>query len=505
MAKKQPTLLTDDPRYPAFVARYAGDLTRFAIEVVGMQPTHQQIDLLDPVSLPGSRVTVRSGHGSGKSRSLAVISLWHLLCYYNSNLLLTAPKIEQVRSVAFKEIADCLAAIERSEAWGWLAPHVVLMAEKVWIAGYKSGWFIVAKTAPRGNPESLAGMHRDWYMIIADEASGIPDPNFAVLTGALTDSRNRMLLLSQPTRPSGFFYDTHHSLSTRQGGVWHAIRMDSRDSPLVSPSFIREKLDEYTEEEYQIKVCGEFPSHRDGYLMGREAAEKCINRVVIDPAVDEYGVMVLCDVGAGEYRDKSVAVVALVSGHGSYGEIARRVQVIDVPIMSNTRDLQDFSRGVFRLQADLESPSVLVDAGGMGVAVVQSLESHGIDVQRVKWGSPCFRKSNRERFINLRAQAMVDASKAAAQGRLGIADGRWRRDLLDQMSRVPFSFDERARYAIAKKDDMRRQGLPSPDLWDAICFAFLEGATYHLAEGIGGRGTAAAGALRSAESIFSEL
>ena len=94
--------LLDDPRYLPFAARYAFSLARFAAEVVGMMPTHQQLELLDSVSPPGSRTSVRSGHGSGKSRSLAVIALWHLLCYPKSNTMITAPKIEQVRNVAWK-------------------------------------------------------------------------------------------------------------------------------------------------------------------------------------------------------------------------------------------------------------------------------------------------------------------------------------------------------------------------------------------------------------------
>ena len=92
--------LIDDPRYLHFATRYAFDLVRFAAEVVGMTPTHQQVELFQSVAPPGSRTSVRSGHGSGKSRSLAVITLWHLLCYPKSNTMLTAPKIEQVRNVA---------------------------------------------------------------------------------------------------------------------------------------------------------------------------------------------------------------------------------------------------------------------------------------------------------------------------------------------------------------------------------------------------------------------
>jgi len=272
--------------------------------------------------------------------------------------------------------------------------------------------------------------------------------------------------------------------AVHNGGVWTSIHMDSRQSPLVSDAFVEEKRDEYTEEEFTIKVLGEFPETRDGFLLGRPHAEACMGRVAVR-SDEPHGFLIAVDVGAGEYRDKSVAVLARVTGHGEYGADARRVQVIDVPVFSNTRNLQGLAGDVFVLASELESAGVLVDAGGMGVAVCQSLEDKGLpDVRRVKWGAPCFQNRNRERYFNLRAQAMVAASRAAKEGRLGIAEGRWQRELLDQMSRIPYHYDEKARYVIERKDEMRKAGLPSPDVWDAICFLFLEGAHYTQRENL---------------------
>jgi hypothetical protein len=470
-----------------FAKRYAHDLPRFAIEVCGMKPTWQQLDILLSIQSPGSRTSISSGHGIGKSRLVGVVALWHLVCYYLSNFVITAPKIEQVRNVSWKEISDMRERIEQGPH-AWIAPFIVVEAERVYVRGFKDRWFVVAKTAPKGSPENMAGMHRDWLMFWCDEASGIDDKVMGVIGGALTDERNRWAMSSQPTRDSGFFYDTHNKLSRASGGVWNAIVTSSEESPLVSLKFIGEKLAEYggrDDPQYQIKVLGKFPENSGKYLLSRKHVEQCFGRRAIAPGRG-WGHVLSLDVGAGEYRDKTVLTHARVSGYGDFGEDARAVDVLDIPLWTNTRDLDDASGFVFRYWAErCPGAPVLVDAGGMGVAVCQRLERMGVStLLRVKWGNPCFRKENVERYFNLRAMAMQQASRAAREGRLGLPDGPWRKDLELQATRVPFSFDEKARYKIMSKEDMAKDGLPSPDIWDSISFLFLEGVSYIESEGV---------------------
>jgi hypothetical protein len=423
-------------------------------------------------------------HNSGKTRSIGVATLWHLLCYYQSNTIITAPKITQVRNQAWKEMRRMLDALHMG-AHGWLWDYIQFDAERIYVKGHKETWFVIAKTAPKGSPENLAGEHADWLMIWADEASGIPDANFGVLGGAMTDRRNRFVLTSQPTRNAGFFYDTHHSLSADNGGTWLPLVFSSEDSPLVSDAFIAEKLDQYggrNDTEYQIKVLGIFPEESDKYLLGRSRLEACFDKEVIDPA-KPYGYMVLCDVGLGEYRDSSVIVVAKVQGWDDFGEDSRRVQVIAIPFNSNARQLRDFEGEIANISEMYENAVTLIDAGGMGGGVCQNLEASGrAEVVRVIWGKPCDKNRNKERFINKRAQAMVGAARAAKEGRLGISVGvPYKKSIVDEGSRIPYFFDNQTRYQIASKQDMASQGIGSPDLWDAICFAFMEGASFNTA------------------------
>lgn len=480
--KQKQKLLPDDPRYEDFARRYAFNCARFAIEVCGQKPTWQQLLMYDSVSRPGSRTSVSSGHGTGKTAGFAVIALWHLLCYFGSNTILTAPKLNTVSDGVWKEFADLSAKIQNGmQAWIW--DYFTIETQRVYVKGYKLNWWIVAKTAPRGSPENLAGAHRDWLLFLCDEASGIPDANFGVITGALTDRRNRMCMASQPTRSSGFFYDTHHGLSMDEGGVWNNLVFNSEQSPIVSPEFVAEKKAQYTAEEYEIKVQGRFPQESTKYLIGPKVIEACYGRKVIADHED-YGWLLPLDVGGGGYRDKSVLLALKVTGNGEYGEDARRAQLVAVPLCDNTRDPSELHGDVVTEASKRSNATALVDAGGMGLLVCKQLEKDGFtNFIKVLWGRPNFLKEYKDRYVNQRAQAICGLSRAVQEGRFGIDESVPKaivKQIVREGSRIPYHYDEKARRYIEKKEDMKKDGIPSPDIWDSLSFSYLEDAHYSL-------------------------
>lgn len=515
MARKaKQTRLPSDPRWPEFVKRYAFDLNLFAFEVCGQRSTWQQIDLFNSVQDPGSRTSVASGHGTGKSRSLGIIAIWHLLCFHFSNTLITAPKIEQVRNVAWKEIADLKDHISRGPE-SWIADLFTVMAERVYVNGFKDQWFVIAKTAPRGSPENLAGMHRDWYLIIADEASGVTDGNFGVLTGGLTDARNRMLMTSQPTRNTGFFYNTHHGQSKARGGAWNNLTFNSEESPLVSREFILEKRNEYGgihDPQYQIKVRGRFPENLVGQLLSRSTLEAVIGAPSCIPPGAEYGWVLLVDVGAGEYRDKSVVIQAKVFGHGQPHEPdARRVHIERIPICSNLISETTLIGEVMQIAGKLSNCTIVVDGGGIGGPMIKRMNELGLTgVVKVLWGNPCFKKALKEVFFNQRAQAMVTIARATKAGHLTIdeqafTDSRHRTEMLDQGSRIPYHFNDKAQYVIESKRSKEWEGLPSPDMWDAMSFAFLEECIYVTSDGESAGGAVSTRRQEAVASLEAQL
>jgi hypothetical protein len=482
MATSKRTLV-DDPRWGEFVKRYAFDLPRFAIEVCRIIPTHQQWEMFESVQDPGSRTSVSSGHGTGKTAGYGIIALWHLLCYKNSNTILSAPKLTTVSDGVWKEFADLKGKIKNGPH-AWIDDYYEVAAQRVYVKGFKLNWWVVAKTAPRGSPENLAGAHRDWLLFLVDEASGVPDDNFGVITGALTDKRNRMCIASQPTRASGFFYDTHHTLSLAEGGAWNNLVFSSADSPIVSVEFIAEKKKQYTKEEFSIKVLGEFAEMSSKYLLSAREVQACVGLVAVRPD-EPYGWLLPVDVGGGGYRDKSVVLALRVMGEGEYGDGARRAQLVKVPVCSNDQDVSDLPGVIIKEAGERNGSVALVDAGGIGLGVCKQLEKADFhNFKKINWGVPNFRKEYKDRYTNQRAQAMCGIARAVQEGRFGIdadIDPAFVKQLVREASRIPYHYDEKARRYIAKKEDMKKDGIPSPDVWDSCSFTFLEDAYYNQA------------------------
>lgn len=456
--------------------RYRYDITRFAIEALDMTPTLQQQSLFVSVAQGGSRTSVASGHGTGKTRSAGVIALWHLLFFPHSVMMFTAPQIDQLRKLVFKEIAICLGLL-KSRNLGWLADYIVILAESVYIKGHQKTWHIIAKTAPKNQPTNLAGQHGDNYMVWVDEACGVDDAVLDVVMGALTHKDNRAVMTSQPARPNGFFFDSHHKLAKKNGGVWNALIFNGEESPIVSDEVIKEQLLRYGSREdagYMIRIRGLFPDLGNEFLITHSEARKVFaGRSISANEHKGYGYVASVDVGGGTGRDDSVITIARMWGFDDFGEYAKKVDIIDIPLCRNNDDLYDIAGCLKEQIRKYPNLSIIVDTTGAGTGLKQHLTREGIYFEEVNWGRPCFANKDKDIYTNDRALASVCLQRAVKAGNFKVLTPLYRSKIEEQLTRLPYKFDEKGRYKIPSKEDMRRNGIASPDIVDTFAFLFL--------------------------------
>lgn len=498
MAKKVNIL--SDPRYADFVERYHADPLRFAVEVCGLIPSPDQEDLFNEMADETAKVSVVSGTGTGKSFSFGRVALWHLLCHpmaiydgkveIGSNTYIGAPRVQQVCDGVWKEMQDAKLAMLDSPA-AWICDHFTITKTRVVVHGFDDQWFISQLALQQGKSVGVAGKHRYWQLIIIDEAAGVPDTHFDVIDGTQTQGGNRTLMASQGVRNAGRFYESHHRLRKSVGGSWTPLRFSSERSPFVTTKWLKDREVECggrNTVEYQIRVLGLFAEDSGSNLITRVEIENAFKPRTIINDDEPYGLIVLGDVGLGEYRDDSVATIAKVIGTEDHGPDARRVEFIEIPICTNSKNEIDFAGDLANLVGKLSNATLYIDNGGVGATVAKLIERMGVPVERIDWGKPCFKKEYRERFYNLRACANVRLRDAIRTGRVVLPQGidrQLREKIIDQGSRLPYHFAEAGglRYVMDKKEEMRKNGIKSPDIWDTFAFAFLEGVSYMAADG----------------------
>lgn len=423
--------------------RFRTDPVYFVQSVFGVDPTPQQKSLLDAVAEPGARVSVRSGHGTGKTTTLAWMALWHTLCYEDSRVPCTAPTGHQLQSVLWAEISKW-----HSRMPDWFRRQVLVQADQVKVKGAEYSQFAVARTARKESPEALQGFHAENMLFIIDEASGVPDTIFQASEGALSTPGARVAMTSNPTQTSGYFYDSHN----RDRHLWRTLRFSCLDSPLVTPEYIERMHGKYGEDSdiYRVRVLGDFPSASFQQLIPRELAEAATKRHL---RPDEYDfAAILFGLDVARYGD---CKTVLAERQGLRAAIRRWWAKRD------TMTVADQTAGEM---VQVRPQSLLVDVA-MGSAVVDRLRQVGWrNVVEVNFGWV----SSNPHFANKRMEMWHGVKDwLEAGGALPPID-----QLVDDLCGPQYWFTQAGKMILEAKEDMRDRGLASPDYGDALALTF---------------------------------
>jgi len=134
--------------------RYRDDPVCFAREVIGIEPDEWQVELLDAVAAPAiRRISVRSGHGVGKSTGVAMAAIWHVLMRYPSKTVVTAPTSAQLFDACFAEMKSVAKRLK--------PPFNTLLdvkSDRIELKSAPESTFISCRTSRAEQPEALAGV-----------------------------------------------------------------------------------------------------------------------------------------------------------------------------------------------------------------------------------------------------------------------------------------------------------------------------------------------------------
>jgi len=427
----------------------------FVQEILGVTPLPYQAELLRAVARGERKISVRSGHGLGKSTTLSWSMLWFILFRFPCKVVVTAPTTAQLYDALFAELKRWV-----NEMPDALRVLLEVKSDRVELAAAPSEAFISCRTSRAETPEALAGVHSDNVLLVADEASGVPEPVFEAASGSMSGHNATTILAGNPTRSSGTFFLTH----TRLAEHWTTLHWSCLTSPLVSKDFIEEMKLRYGEESnaYRIRVLGEFPLADDETVIPLHLAEAAVGRDIAIPT----GTRPLWSLDVARFgTDRTV--------------LGKKIGNV-VTELESWRGA-DLMQTVGRVKAQYDSllPSqrpteILVDSIGLGSGVVDRMRELGMPVRGINVSeAPAFGGT----YSNLRTELMYRVRAWLEQRTACLPNNP---ELISELTSIRYSFTSTGKLKAEGKQEMKNRGLKSPDLADAVFLLFASDAATAL-------------------------
>ncbi len=409
------------------------------------------------------RIAIASGKGIGKSALLSMLFWWGMCTLPYTRQRVTAGTFDQLSDTTWPEIMK----------WGqmlickhWFHTTATMVTAKN--EADSQNWRADAMAWNEKSPESFAGLHNLGRRIvfIMDEASQIATPIWDTTDGIFTDQATEIILLAfgNPTRGVGRFYDLFQP-DHPEHGRWITQNIDSRSVAITDKAELNSLVEQYGEDHDYVRafVRGIFPRLSDMQFISAEDVRAAILRDTSATAADPLVMGV--DVARSTAGDETVICFRK-------GDDARLIPWVRL----RTDNLMDIAARVADLHSRYRADAVFIDAGGVGGGVHDRLLQMGVPVIGIDSGKPDDRAgatTDPTRYANKRA-AMWGAMKAWLQSG-GLPTDRELPGLTGQMAGLMYGHSARKGVegiVLEAKKDMKKRGLSSPDLADALALTF---------------------------------
>ena len=400
------------------------------------------------------QIAIKSGHDVGKSALLCWIILWAFSTKVGTRGRCTANTEKQLRTVLWVELAKWYRLFIAKQFFTWTATRLA-SADPI----HAETWRIDAIPWSTDNPTAFAGLHNYGGRIIYvfDEAAGIPDVIWEVADGVMREANTEIIWLctSQPTLNRGRFYECFHKFEDS----WFTYTVDSRDVRFGNKTAIAKTIEAWGEDHdyVRVRIKGEFPVTSTRQLFPitliRLAQTREVQSQPWEPLI--LGVDVARAGGAESVakfrRGRDARTIPAIRWKGSE---------VENPTKQNGTRIAEL--------ITLHDPdAVFIDEGGYGGGVVDFLRILGHTCIGVNFGSASTARPGGTLCANKRAEMYVAYLEWLREGGC-IEDSP---DLMEQLIAIEY-MERQQGLLLLSKEDMRAQGIPSPDWADAEVLTF---------------------------------
>lgn len=427
------------------IKEWRQDPVAFVRDALNASPNPDQEAVLK--ALPTNRfIVVKSGHGVGKTCLEAWIILWFLTCYTDCRVPCTAPTEDQITKMLWPEVSKWLQNSPLKQLISW-------SKSKIFINGEEETAFAVYRTASK--PEALQGFHEENILFILEEASGIDDPIWEPMEGALTTGNARAIALGNPTKPEGTFYRAF----TEDVAFWKQFTFSCINSTQVSKEYVERMKGKYGEDSdvYRVRVLGEFPKQVSDAFIPLYLCERSLQTKV------EYTPTLRMGVDVARFGDDKTVWLIRAGGQIKF---VRQRQTLD------TMEIAGETLNIAR-QFGISPQNIFIDEIGVGAGVIDRLHEQSFMVVPVNNASE---PMDKETYVNRRAEIWGVTKQELLDEKLNLTienDEDLTDDLCGELASPKYKFTSKGQYQLESKDEMKKRGVQSPNIADALTLTFF--------------------------------
>lgn len=414
-----------------------------------------------------------SGHGIGKSALVAWIILWAISTFTDTRGVVTANTETQLKTKTWVELAKWHRQFIGRDLFKLTATALFSNDPE-----HERTWRIDMVPWSERNTEAFAGLHNKGkrILLIFDEASAIPDIIWETAEGALTDKNTQIIwcVFGNPTRNKGRFRECFDG--GRFAHRWKHAAVDSRSVSITDKDVFRKWIEDYGEDSdfVRVRVRGIFPRVDAESFISLDIARGAVNREIYP-----QGGPIILGVDVGRFGDDPSVI---------YPRRGRDAATT-LPILLHGLSTMKTAARVAQIFIEMKASIVMVDEGGVGGGVVDRLRELAIPVMGVDFGSRAddVNPGDGSKYANKRAEIWGAMRSWLETGRIPEIKTGEHTTLVDELTGPNYGLNNREEIQLEAKKDMRRRGVPSPNVADALActFAFPFYATELTVEDLG--------------------
>jgi phage terminase large subunit len=458
---------------------YRDKPVQFIGEVLERRLDAQQEDIALALA-ESDNVAAKSGQKTGKSFLAIGLSAWWVCTRAAGKVTLTSASWDQVKDPLWSELTELYDYLWRSGVK--LLPEPPLDPA----TGMRFGDGRYIRGISTAKRERAAGKSGADQLFIIDECSGLKREIIEAYVGN-TLGGGKVLALSQPTEPSGFFFD----IFTSQREFWKCFTLSSRKTinylqkrevirGLARYEDVNKQILSYGEGSafVEVRIDGKFPTRSDNAVVSLGMVEGALKRWSNDDPDLESGATLDLGVDVAHFGDDDSAVAA-----------RRGLRLFSPESFKTDHDIDAVVHGydfhavagvtlqcMRALRRNGERVRIKVDAaGGYGSAVAEILrklqeegETEGlddfVDIIEINVSEA---STQPERYPNLRSEVWFSARDFFQAGGAMASDPRLEAELIAPH----YSITPKGQMLVEKKAETKKRIGRSPDRADAALLA----------------------------------